>query len=543
MRVDGKGIAFKLRNIFVPLLALSVSFLAGYSLLNWLLVARGGLIPVSDNVVEYWLPLGVSWILVLMFIQPRIGLLKRDAKGNLTFLYQFAAVAFVAVPTIIAQGYIRRVTGDITHVGNASDITSAAATKYYSANKICVSYKDALFEPVVSTSGRNSETLNVDVYAVEPVCPNMLAIPGMRSVWIGLKAHTNFSNSLDQSDKEARYRAFLNQADTQFRGEDPNSYRFLERTGRNADGKGFAAALRRARAFTVSPSAVILVPHQEPFEHRTGKRLQWVFGSYAIGAIVWLGLALICPLDHARVRHWLEPSRGKGPAERVKSLRLLWPRLDAYGLQILLGVNILVFVAMVLAGLGMASFDTQDLLAWGANYRPALHGLGFLRLISSQFVHGGIMHLLGNLYGLFFAGAFLTLIARRAGLIACYLLCGLGGNITSAIVHPATVSVGASGAIFGMFGILLTLVVLRDERIAELRKLILVNVSIFVVLNLFLGSVSHGIDNAAHLGGLATGVLLGFGIFLARFINSSKVVDTGGRRTPLPPQQKRSPLS
>jgi rhomboid protease GluP len=153
------------------------------------------------------------------------------------------------------------------------------------------------------------------------------------------------------------------------------------------------------------------------------------------------------------------------------------------------------------------------------------------------------MHLLGNLYGLFFAGAFLTLISRRAGLIACYLLCGLGGGITSAIVHPATVSVGASGAIFGMFGILLTLVVLRDERIAELRKLILVNVSIFVVLNLFLGSVSHGIDNAAHVGGLATGVLLGLGIFLARFLKSSKVVDTGGRRTPLPPQQKRSPLS
>jgi membrane associated rhomboid family serine protease len=111
----------------------------------------------------------------------------------------------------------------------------------------------------------------------------------------------------------------------------------------------------------------------------------------------------------------------------------------------------------------------------------------------------------------------------------------LGVNI---LVFVAMVLAGLSGAIFGMFGILLTLVVLRDERIAELRKLILVNASIFVVLNLFLGSVSHGIDNAAHIGGLATGVLLGLGIFLARFIKSSKVVDTGGQRTPLPPQQK-----
>jgi membrane associated rhomboid family serine protease len=542
MRVDGKGIAFKLRRIYVPLLVLSLAFLAGYSLLNWILVARSGLIPVSDNVVDDWLPLGAAWILVLLLIQPMLGLLKRDAKGNSTFLYHFAAVAFVAVPTIVAQGYIRTGTGDITHVTDASEITSAAATKYYSADEICVSYKDASFEPVVWASGKGN-TLNVDVYAVEPVCPNMFTIPGTRSVWIGLKAHTSFNNSLDQPEKEARYRAFLKQADAQFRGEDPRSYRFLERTGRNADGKGFAAALRRAGVLIAPPSAVVLVPHQELFEQRTGNRLQWIPASYATGAIVWLAFVLICPLDDAKVRRWIESGRARGLGERLRRLRLLLPRRDAYGLQLLLGVNILVFVAMVLAGLGMVSFDTQDLLAWGANYRPSLHGFGVLRLISSQFVHGGIMHLLGNLYGLLFAGAFLTLIARNAGLIACYLLCGLGGSITSAIVHPATVSVGASGAIFGMFGILLTLVVLRDERIAELRNLILINVAIFVPLNLFLGLVSHGIDNAAHVGGLATGILLGLAIFFARLVKRPKVnADKGTQHAPLSRQKRQSPM-
>jgi rhomboid protease GluP len=81
--------------------------------------------------------------------------------------------------------------------------------------------------------------------------------------------------------------------------------------------------------------------------------------------------------------------------------------------------------------------------------------------------------------------------------------------VASAVVHPATVSVGASGSIFGLFGILLTLLALRDERIAQMRSFILVNVLIFVGLNLLLGSISTGIDNAAHLGGLATGILLG----------------------------------
>jgi rhomboid protease GluP len=149
--------------------------------------------------------------------------------------------------------------------------------------------------------------------------------------------------------------------------------------------------------------------------------------------------------------------------------------------------------------------------------------LGLFRLISSQFIHGSILHLLNNMYALIFAGIALAPITRKVGLIACYLLAGLGGSVASAMVHPATVSVGASGSIFGLFGVLLTLLVLRDERIAQMKSFILVNVLIFVGLNLLLGSISTGIDNAAHLGGLTTGVLLGLGLVLAKPAKSSKL--------------------
>jgi rhomboid protease GluP len=207
----------------------------------------------------------------------------------------------------------------------------------------------------------------------------------------------------------------------------------------------------------------------------------------------------------------------------MKQWRFLIPRRDAYGLPILLELNILVFVVMLLTSTGAASFDTSQLLAWGANYRPSLHGLGLFRLISSQFIHASILHLLNNMYALIFAGIALAPITRKVGLIACYLLAGLGGSVASAVVHPATVSVGASGSIFGLFGVLLTLLALQDERVAQMRSFILVNVLIFVGLNLLLGSISTGIDNAAHLGGLATGVLLGLGFVLAKPAKSSKL--------------------
>jgi rhomboid protease GluP len=543
MRVDRKAITFKFRHIYLPLIVLAARFLAVYSFLNWLLVVRSGLVPVADNVVDYWLPLLASSILVLMFIQRNLGLLKRDARGNLQPLCHLAAVAFLAVPTIVAQGYLRAASGDITRVKDASEIASATPTKFYFADNICVNFRDSLRDVAASTSRRSGQA-TIKVYIVEPVCSRSVTLTGEEhSVWIGLKARRSFENtfldpttmlrkSLDPASMESKFHVFMQEVNWEFQDEDPHSYQFLERVGRNADGEGFAAALRHGGARTSPSSATVLIPHKEAFEDRTGQRLQWVFGSYAIGATAWLGIVLFCPLDRARFRRWRKPKAAISP---TKQWRLLIPRRDAYGLPILLELNVLIFVVMLLTSTGEASFGTSQLLAWGANYRPSLHGLGLFRLISSQYIHGSLLHLFNNMYALIFAGIALAPIARKAGLIACYLLAGLGGSVASAAVHPATISVGASGSIFGLFGVLLTLLALRDERIAQRRSFILVNVLIFVGLNLLLGSISAGIDNAAHLGGLATGVVLGLGIFFIRPPKSTG--HKAARHTPTPPPE------
>jgi rhomboid protease GluP len=127
-----------------------------------------------------------------------------------------------------------------------------------------------------------------------------------------------------------------------------------------------------------------------------------------------------------------------------------------------------------------------------------------------------------NLYGLLFAGLFLTPVAVNGRLIACYLLGGLGGSIASVMTHPATMSVGASGAIFGLFGILLTLVLLGDARLAKARKFIFLSAGIFVGLNLLIGAATPAIDNAAHLGGLLTGALIGVALFVLNRFNHQR---------------------
>lgn len=115
------------------------------------------------------------------------------------------------------------------------------------------------------------------------------------------------------------------------------------------------------------------------------------------------------------------------------------------------------FLIMVFSGLGFLSFSGEDLLKWGANYRPAIQNGEYWRLLTSTFLHGGVMHILFNMYGLFIAGIFLEKEIGAKWFIVFYLLTGIVSSLTSVWWHPATISVGASGAIFGMYGVLFAL--------------------------------------------------------------------------------------
>jgi rhomboid protease GluP len=508
------ALAAKFRYIIAPTAGLSILVASVYSLLNWLLVARSGFVPLDETVAKLWLPLAVSWVLVIILVQPSLRLLKDDKEERLSFLYHFAAVAVVAVPTMIAQGYVGAASGGMTHLSELNEIGAAAATKYYSVDSLCLERTAAIIHPAVRVTGKNRSTLDFTVYALMPVCRQRDTGSSAPLVWISGKFHESHGASLPRPEREAKLAEFVRRTSAEFTQRDTKAFLYFARLGHNSDRKGFEAALRSSGFDADASSAIVLVPHVEPYEDRTGNSLRWTFISFGTAMVAWLIAVLLRPLHRGRWKRWLR-SGGEESNHSGTMLAVLIPNRHSYGLPLLLDINILVFVAMVMAGLGFVSFESDDLLRWGANYRPALHDVGLLRLITSQFVHGGVMHLGNNLYGLLMAGMFLVPITGNAGLLCCYLIAGLGGSIASAYMKAATVSVGASGAIFGLFGILIVLLLLRDERVAPIRSFIILNVGLFMGVNLFIGAFSHGIDNAAHVGGLAVGVILGVVLYVS----------------------------
>lgn len=202
----------------------------------------------------------------------------------------------------------------------------------------------------------------------------------------------------------------------------------------------------------------------------------------------------------------------------LADLPLLYPAGPKWwtATNVLLAVNCLVFLLMVVSGASPFLPDSQDLLRWGADYGPYTLGGQYWRLVTSAFVHIGIFHLLVNMYCLWRLGGAAEKLFRPFVIIAIYLLTGIGASLLSLSWNPMRVSAGASGAIFGIIGVLISVLFFgRFEIATEQRRRMLGYVVKLALYNLFYGLIGH-IDNMAHLGGLVTGLLMG--TFLARAV-------------------------
>ncbi|MBV7533313.1 rhomboid family intramembrane serine protease [Chitinophaga sp. sic0106] len=176
----------------------------------------------------------------------------------------------------------------------------------------------------------------------------------------------------------------------------------------------------------------------------------------------------------------------------------------------LIVVNTIVFCMMAIKGHEIWWGDADDLLQWGANYWPLTSQQHqYWRLLTSMFLHAGLWHLFTNMLGLLIAGIFLEPILKGPKFCIVYLVTGLVADYASIWFHPDAVGVGASGAIFGIYGAFLALLTTPlFKRSAKMPFLIFI--ALFVGLNIIVACFTVGIDNIAHLTGFGCGILTGY---------------------------------
>lgn len=178
--------------------------------------------------------------------------------------------------------------------------------------------------------------------------------------------------------------------------------------------------------------------------------------------------------------------------------------------RVLVALNVAVFLATALSAASLIHVPADVLSRWGGNYGTlTLSGQGW-RLLTSIFLHGGLLHVALNMLALYQAGQLVERMFGSGRYLALYLGSGVLASLASVWWRQDVVSIGASGAIFGVFGGLLAFLLVHRERLpaAAFARLRAMTLS-FVGYSLLLGFAIPGVDNAAHIGGVLGGIALG----------------------------------
>lgn len=165
-------------------------------------------------------------------------------------------------------------------------------------------------------------------------------------------------------------------------------------------------------------------------------------------------------------------------------------------------IIVLCIMMFIISGFG---FDTYTLVKYGANSSTLVKGGEYYRLFSYMFLHAGFIHILLNMYSLYIVGPQVENFFGKWKYILIYLFSGISGGLLSIAFNGNTISVGASGAIFGLFG---ALIYFGYNYRGYIGTIIRSQIVPIVIYNLLMGFFIPGIDVSGHVGGLLGGLIV-----------------------------------
>jgi len=495
-----------LRHIIPTFLIIALCTIFGLAFTRWLFSIQYEILDINEEFWTFWIPFGLPWIPILIWLRPRLRILLFKRADNGQFFFQFIAAGTISVCLMVSQNYLTTSTGKLQQLSNINEIVKVEKARYYNIKNFIVapfygtSYSD------FRTSGKYNQTLNFNIYFAAPLLVDSTQrIESVPKYWYGVKYHESISNKISNEEKERLYKVFYGECIQKMNHYNYYDFDHFERTPTSDDKQCFLKAIENMFN-KLDDSIIILEPQKERFEDRNGNKFAWIFGSFGIGLAIFL-IALMFPAYSDTERKKFLQGKKPKQDDLIDMLKYLIPKGEHFATSIILDLNLLVFILMIFSGINIISPNGLELLEWGGNRRFETTNGEWWRLLTSMFLHGGIMHLVLNISGLVIVAIFVEPLIGKKNYFILYILSGLCGSLASIWWHTNTISVGASGAIFGLYGASLSLALTKAYPKFEGGG-VLVFSGIYVVLNLLWG-LTGGIDNAAHIGGLLGGALIG----------------------------------
>jgi len=174
-------------------------------------------------------------------------------------------------------------------------------------------------------------------------------------------------------------------------------------------------------------------------------------------------------------------------------------------------INSLVYLLTILWSGNIIDIDVQTSADMGALFAPYMVLDGqWWRLLTAMFLHGGMTHVLMNMFSLYLIGRGAEAYFSKSAYLSIYLFSGFLGSFASLLMHDESIGLGASGAIFGLFGALAGFFLAYKEQIQDHSKAFMKQFGIIIGINLIIGLAIPQVDVSAHIGGLVIGFIGGF---------------------------------
>lgn len=173
---------------------------------------------------------------------------------------------------------------------------------------------------------------------------------------------------------------------------------------------------------------------------------------------------------------------------------------------ILITVNVLIYALTAYLSGNIVDSNINVLVFLGAKVNELIGSGEYYRLVTCMFLHGGLTHVALNMYSLYALGPFVESVYGKFKFIVIYFFAGIVSSIFS-YKFSSSISIGASGAIFGLLGAALVFAVKMRDRV---RKDFIVNILSVIGINLIIGFSIPNVDNFGHLGGLVGGIISSF---------------------------------
>ncbi len=516
----------KLRLILPRFLMVSISSIIGLLVVHVLVDTFVSISLFTDEVWEFYLPIISTLIPLLIWLYPRLKLLRYKEKfirkgSGATFIITILFIAS-AIPSGLVQNYFRATSVRIKRVSSVSDINTTIPSRFYITDTCSLSTSKPSVYSRSYQKDKKQTAVVINLYFVRELCSNPTdSSKNSNSYWLGKEYSITLSNEISNERKQELYSTFYSESSTDFYNIAIKDIKCFERVN-NSTLDYYQKAIILSNTYYTTQELIVFKPCYELPNLQSNTNLAWIFLTYGIG-LVYILFQLIFPKVKSEKEVQDEALKFTSFKKNTqKFLNLFIPKDSHTVTALILDINILIFIVMIFSGVDVFSPTYRDLISWGANFKPLVIQGEWWRLGTCMFIHAGILHVVANIIGLLIVSELIEPHFSFSQQLLLYICSGVIAAGFSLYWYDNAVCVGASGAIFGYYGAVISLAFTKAYPKAE-RKKLLQSMLLFIGLNILYG-LNGEVDNAAHLGGLASGIVLG-GIIYELHIKNKQLSD------------------